>query len=75
MTMAFPAGNPIENSGSLTGHILAQGTVDGPAQKSNTGRVLVIGAVMLAVLVLIGLLAATVAGDVLTELFSGILDD
>jgi hypothetical protein len=74
MTMAFPPGNPVETSGSLTGHILAQGTVDGPTPRSNTTKVLVVGAVLLAVLVLIGLAAATVAGDAVTELFNGILD-
>jgi hypothetical protein len=74
MTTAFPAGGPLENSGSLTGHILAQGSMDRPTPKSNTMKVLLVGVVLLAVLVLVGLAAATVAGDAFTEMFSGILD-
>jgi hypothetical protein len=70
----MPAGNPLENSGSLTGHILSQGRADGPAPKSNTAKVLLVGAVLLAVLVAIGLIAATVAGDAVTDLFGGIID-
>jgi hypothetical protein len=73
-TMSMPGGGQLENSGSLTGHILAQGRADGPAPRSNTAKVLLIGAVLLVVLVLIGLLAATVAGDAVTDMFSGILD-
>jgi hypothetical protein len=72
-TTAFPAGSPLENSGSLTGHILASGRADGPTPKSNTAKVLLIGLVMLAVLVLAGLLAATLAGDVVSDVFGGLI--
>jgi hypothetical protein len=75
MTTAMPAGNPVENSGSLTGHILSQGRADGPAPKSNTAKVLLIGAVLLAALVVIGLIAATVAGDAVSDMFGGVLDN
>ncbi|HYN93780.1 MAG TPA: hypothetical protein VES42_08015, partial [Pilimelia sp.] len=74
LTMALPGGDPLENSGSLTGHILSQGRVDAPATRSSTTKVIVIGLLMLVVLVAAGLIAATVAGDALTDLFSGLIN-
>lgn len=71
--MALPPGHALENSGSLTGHILSQGRADEPTPKSNTGKILLFGLLMLGLLILIGLVAATVAGDLVSDLFGGIL--
>jgi hypothetical protein len=47
----FPSGTALENSGSLTGHILSQGAADVPPPKSRTARVIVIIVVILLILV------------------------
>jgi hypothetical protein len=70
----FPAPNPLDSSGSLTGHILSAGRADAPTPKSRTARVIIIMVVVLAVMVVLGFLAATVFNDFLTNLFSGITD-
>lgn len=67
--MAVSGGGSLENSGSLTGHILAQGRADSAAPTSNNAKVLVIGLVLLGLLVLVGLLAATMASDAVSNLF------
>jgi hypothetical protein len=73
MTIPVPRGNPLENSGSLTGHILAQGWTDTPTP--NTGTMKMIGVLIagLAVLVAIGLLVVFAAGDTFSALFGGLL--
>ncbi|GIJ23352.1 hypothetical protein [Micromonospora lutea] len=61
--MAFPTGEQ-ENSGSLTGHILAQGWADTAAERSSsTLRVVILMAVALAVLVAISVLVVVFAND------------
>jgi hypothetical protein len=74
MTMALPTRNSAENTSSLTGHILSTGRSDGPTPKSNTTKVLLIGVLLLALLVILGLIVATLAGDAVTALFGGIVD-
>jgi hypothetical protein len=73
MTTMMGGGSPLESSGSLTGHILAQGYADRPTPKSRTAKVLVIGLVLLGVLVVAGLLAATVASDAVKDLFDSFM--
>jgi hypothetical protein len=67
----FPPPNPLENSGSLTGHILSRGRADTPTPKSRTARVVIIMIVVLAVVVGLGFLAATVFNDFLSDLLGG----
>jgi hypothetical protein len=62
--------NPAEQSGSLTGHILSQGT-DAPAPKSRTTRVVVIMTVVMAVLVITGLTVAIFARNALVGILKG----
>ncbi|GAA0921803.1 hypothetical protein [Virgisporangium aurantiacum] len=70
---AFQAPNPVESSGSLTGHILGQGRADTPTPKSRTAKVVIILAVVLVVMVLLGLLAATLFNDMISDLLGGAL--
>jgi hypothetical protein len=70
----FPAPNPLESSGSLTGHILSRGRADTPTPKSRTARVVIIMVVVLAVVVGLGFLAATVFNDFLSNLLGGLTD-
>jgi hypothetical protein len=65
--------NPVETSGSLTGHILAQGWADAPTSKGSTTKVIVVLLAGLGLLVLIGLLVAVTAGDLFNKLFGGLL--
>jgi hypothetical protein len=74
MTMAMASGVSVENSGSLTGHILAQGRSDDPTPPTNTARVLLIMALVLGFLVAVGVLAVLLAGDTFTNLFDGLLN-
>lgn len=60
VTTAFPIGNAVENSGSLTGHILAQGRC-------------VVLLVSLSILVAVGLSVALLAGDAFSSVFDGLL--
>ena len=74
MTMTIGGGtSPLETSGSLTGHILSQGYADRPTPKTRTAKVIVIGLVILGVLVLFGVLFATVANDIVTGLFDSLI--
>jgi hypothetical protein len=59
----------------LTGHILSQGRADGPTPKSSMAKVLLIGFALLGLLVVGGLVAATLAGDAMTDFFSGLIGD
>ncbi|MEV0565766.1 hypothetical protein [Dactylosporangium sp. NPDC050588] len=69
--------SPLENSGSLTGHILSQGTQeadeddDEPARSSNL-KVMVIIAVIVVVLVVGGYLAVTFSKSFMEDMFSGV---
>ncbi|QOC94989.1 hypothetical protein D0Q02_18655 [Micromonospora craniellae] len=66
-TVAFPIGE--ENSGSLTGHILAQGWTETPAERSgNTLRVVIVLAVALGLLVAFSALVVLLANDALSGL-------
>lgn len=67
------SGSPLEHSGSLTGHILAQGRSDAPTPKTRTAKVVVIMAAVLVFLVGMGLFVATIASDAVSELFGGML--
>jgi hypothetical protein len=65
--------SPLENSGSLTGHILSQGHPEESGPRNRTARVVVILTVTLLVVVIGGLLAAIFFRDTITQLFSGLL--
>lgn len=72
-TVALPTGDPVENSGSLTGHILAQGWPDTVPTKSHTTRVVAVLAIGLGIVVAVGLLLVLAAGDVFGAFFEGLL--
>ncbi|WP_281891644.1 hypothetical protein [Phytohabitans aurantiacus] len=74
MTMAVPNGPHLENSGSLTGHILAQGWSDETSNGRSTAKVMVIMAIVLGVVVMLGVIAALAAGDTFSNLFDGLLN-
>lgn len=69
--------SPLENSGSLTGHILSQGTQEAdedeeePAKSSNL-KVMIIIAVIVVVLVVGGYLAVTFSKSFMEDMFSGV---
>lgn len=68
-TVALPPSNSVENSGSLTGHILAQGwTEDAPSTRSSNTRVVIVLAAALGVLIAISLLVVFLANDALSGL-------
>jgi hypothetical protein len=69
---AYPPPNPVETSGSLTGHILGQGRADTPPPGNRTAKVVIILAVVLVVMVGLGLLAATLFGDMISDLLGGL---
>ncbi|MEV4713552.1 hypothetical protein [Micromonospora sp. NPDC049374] len=72
-TVALPAGEQ-ETSGSLTGHILAQGWADTAAERSrSTLRVVILMAVALGVLVAISVMVVLFANDALAGAGSGLL--
>jgi hypothetical protein len=73
MTIAVRTGNPVDNTGSLTGHILAQGWTDTPTSTAGTAKMLGVLVAGLAVLVAIGLLVVFTAGDTFSNLFGGLL--
>ncbi|WP_320067414.1 hypothetical protein [Micromonospora sp. RTGN7] len=72
-TVALPTGNTIDNSGSLTGHILAQGWTDAPPPRSSTAKVVVVLTASLGLLIAIGVLLVLVAGDAMDGLVGGLL--
>ncbi len=72
---AFPPANPLESSGSLTGHILSQGSWDVPPPKSRTAKVIVVIGIILILLVAGGTALAIFAQDWFNELFGGILEE
>lgn len=69
----MPTENTSEISGSLTGHILAQGWDDAPTPKSRTTKMVVMLLIGLGIVVTVGLLAATLAGDAVSSIFDGVL--
>ena len=66
----IPGAPTMENSGSLTGHILSQGDADTPPPKSRTAKVIVIILIILLVLVGGGLAVAFLFQDFVNNLFS-----
>ncbi|MBO4210187.1 hypothetical protein GSF22_29970 [Micromonospora echinofusca] len=65
--------NEVENTGSLTGHILAQGWADTPAAKSgSTTKVVVVLAAALGVLVAISLIVVVFANDAIGDFFGNL---
>jgi len=74
MTMAVGGGGPLENSGSLTGHILSQGRSDEPTPKANTAKVFLVMALVLGILVAVGALVVLVTGDTFSSLFDSFLN-
>ena len=73
LTVALPA-NSVENSGSLTGHILAQGWSDTPTPTASTAKVVMVLLIGLGILVAVGLLVVLLAGDAFSSLFDGLLN-
>lgn len=73
-TMSLPVRRDVENTGSLTGHILAQGWSDEtPHSHSTTARLLLGLLIGLGVLVTIGLLVVAGVGGVFSTLMGGLL--
>lgn len=60
----------LDQSGSLTGHILRQGT-DAPPSESRTTRVVVIMTVVMTAVVIAGLIIAVFARNVLINILTG----
>lgn len=74
-TVSLPQNNPVENSGSLTGHILAQGWAeDAPSTRSSNTRVVIVLAVALGLLIAISLLVVFLANDAMSGITSNMLD-
>ncbi|MCM0679094.1 hypothetical protein NCC78_31145, partial [Micromonospora phytophila] len=74
-TVSLPA-NPVESSGSLTGHILAQGWTETPTEeRSSTARVVIVLAASLGLLVAISVLVVLLAGDAMDGLVGGVLNN
>ncbi|MEV4663566.1 hypothetical protein AB0J85_16665 [Micromonospora echinofusca] len=72
-TVSLPS-NPVENSGSLTGHILAQGWTETPTEeRSSTTKVVVVLAASLGLLVAISVLVVLLANDTVGGLVGGVL--
>lgn len=72
--MTMPISSPMESSGSLTGHILAQGWNDTPATTSRSNfKVALVMLVVLSAMIGVSLLFLFTAGDAMTEMFSGLL--
>jgi hypothetical protein len=75
MTTALSrGGHPLENSGSLTGHILSQGQVDRPAPKRNVAKVAIVLVVILVVLAGVGAAVVFGVGDSFNKLFEGLIN-
>ncbi|PRY29355.1 hypothetical protein [Pseudosporangium ferrugineum] len=65
--------NSVENSGSLTGHILAQGWRDGPEmQRRSNVKVIVAMLVVLGLLVGVSLLFVFTVGDAFSDMIGGV---
>lgn len=71
MTTAFSDGGPAENTGSLTGHILAYGDIEHAPPASRTKKVVVAMLLFVGLLIVTGLIAAAAAGDLFSKLFGG----
>lgn len=72
-TVSLP-GHPAENTGSLTGHILAQGwSEDSRTTRSSTRRVVIVLAASLGLLVAISVLVVLLADDAVSGLTGNLL--
>ncbi|WP_345301032.1 hypothetical protein [Dactylosporangium matsuzakiense] len=74
---ATDGGSPLENSGSLTGHILSQGAVesdddDEAPRRNGPRRVMIIISVMVVVLLVGGYFAVTLAHSFIDSVFGNI---
>ncbi|HEX8627409.1 MAG TPA: hypothetical protein VF755_04485 [Catenuloplanes sp.] len=74
LTTAMPPHSSLENSGSLTGHILAQGWSDTPTSNGTNTRVVLILIAVIVVMVALGLAGVLAAGESLNSLFDGLLN-
>ncbi|MCI4063734.1 hypothetical protein MRQ36_14525 [Micromonospora sp. R77] len=73
-TVSLPQANQLENSGSLTGHILAQGWAeDAPAARSRNTRVVIVLAAALGLLVAVSVLVVLLADDAVSGLTGNLL--
>ncbi|WP_430791005.1 hypothetical protein [Actinoplanes sp. G11-F43] len=65
--------DPVENSGSLTGHILAQGWYDAPTEQRRSNlKVVIAMLVVLGLLVTVSLVFVFTAGDAFTDFLGGL---
>ncbi|KUL39089.1 hypothetical protein ADL15_10520 [Actinoplanes awajinensis subsp. mycoplanecinus] len=68
----MPVSNPAENSGSLTGHILAQGWYDAPVeQRRGNLKVILAMLIVLGVLVTVSLVFVFTVGSSFTDMLTG----
>ncbi|WP_189336823.1 hypothetical protein [Actinoplanes ianthinogenes] len=71
--MTMPVSDPSENSGSLTGHILAQGWYDAPVeQRRGNFKVVLAMLVVLGLLVTVSLVFLFTVGDSFSDMVKGI---
>ncbi|MFC7529410.1 hypothetical protein [Actinoplanes sp. GCM10030250] len=71
--MTMPVSDPLENSGSLTGHILAQGWYDAPVeQRRSNFKVVVAMLAVLGLLVTVSLIFVFTAGDAFTNMIKNL---
>ena len=69
----MPVSDPLENSGSLTGHILAQGWYDAPVeQRRSNFKVVVAMLAVLGLLVTVSLIFVFTAGDAVTDMIKNL---
>lgn len=74
VTTALPPRHLVESSGSLTGHILAQGWTEPPQRdQRNTTKVVLIMVAVLVSVVILSVLIAISAGEAFDGLFDGLL--
>ncbi|WP_189170401.1 hypothetical protein [Pilimelia anulata] len=67
-------GNPaVENTGSLTGHILAHGKLDLPTPERQTRKVVIVGLSMLGAMIVIGLIVGLLAGNQVADLINAVI--
>jgi hypothetical protein len=72
--MTMPVSSPMESSGSLTGHILAQGWTDTPAARNRGNvKVAVVMLIVLTAMIGVSLLFLFTAGDAMTKMLTGLL--
>jgi hypothetical protein len=75
MTTSLSGGrhSPLEVSGSLTGHIIAQGRPDRPAPRRNIAKVAAVLVVILVILAAVSALVIFGVGDWFNDLFEGLI--